>query len=81
MGKTLVTVEQKLQGLYEAIFVTEYTNGVYHTMIRGVLRPAFQMAEDDDLIRKKPFGFQKSSYTRKSPVAENKSDEVYHRKA
>ena len=50
-------------------------------MIRGVLRPAFQMAEDDDLIRKKPFGFQKSSYTRKSPVAENKSDEVYHRKA
>ncbi len=32
-GKTLVTVEQKLQSLYEAIFVTEYTNGVYHTMI------------------------------------------------
>ena len=32
-GKTLVTVEQKLQSLYEAIYVTEYTNGVYHTMI------------------------------------------------
>lgn len=32
-GKTFVTVEQKLQSLYEAIFVTEYTNGVYHTMI------------------------------------------------
>lgn len=32
-GKTLVTIEQKLQSLYEAIFVTEYTNGVYHTMI------------------------------------------------
>lgn len=32
-GKTLVTVEQKLQSLYEAIFVTEYTNGVYRTMI------------------------------------------------
>lgn len=32
-GKTLVTVEQKLQSFYEAIFVTEYTNGVYHTMI------------------------------------------------
>lgn len=31
--KTLVTVEQKLQSLYEAVFVTEYTNGVYHTMI------------------------------------------------
>ena len=26
--------------------------------IRGVLRPAFQMAEDDDLIRKNPFGFE-----------------------
>ena len=28
-----------------------------HT-IRGVLRPAFQMAVDDDLIRKYPFGFE-----------------------
>lgn len=28
-----------------------------HT-VRGVLRPAFQMAEDDDLIRKNPFGFE-----------------------
>ena len=28
-----------------------------HT-IRGVLRPAFQLAVDDDLIRKNPFGFQ-----------------------
>ncbi|PWJ68470.1 site-specific recombinase XerD [Ruminococcaceae bacterium R-25] len=28
-----------------------------HT-IRGVLKPAFQMAVDDDLIRKNPFGFQ-----------------------
>ena len=26
--------------------------------IRGVLRPAFQMAMDDDIIRKNPFGFQ-----------------------
>ncbi|MEY8393099.1 site-specific integrase [Lachnospiraceae bacterium 45-W7] len=26
--------------------------------IRGVLRPAFQMALDDDLIRKNPFGFE-----------------------
>ena len=25
--------------------------------IRGVLRPAFQMAVDDDLLRKNPFGF------------------------
>lgn len=32
-GKTLVTVEQKLQSLYEAVFVTEYTNRIYHTMI------------------------------------------------
>ena len=28
-----------------------------HT-IRGVLRPAFQMAVDDDIIVKNPFGFQ-----------------------
>lgn len=28
-----------------------------HT-IRGVVRPAFQMAVDDDLIRKNPFGFE-----------------------
>lgn len=26
--------------------------------IRGILRPAFQMAVDDDLIRKNPFGFE-----------------------
>ena len=26
--------------------------------IRGVLRPAFQMAVDDDLLQKNPFGFQ-----------------------
>jgi len=26
--------------------------------VRGVLRPAFQLDVDDDLIRKKPFGFQ-----------------------
>lgn len=32
-GKIFVTVEQKLQNLYEAIFVTEYTNEVYRTMI------------------------------------------------
>lgn len=31
-----------------------------HT-IRGVLRPAFQMAEEDDLIRKNPFGFELGS--------------------
>ena len=26
--------------------------------VRGVVRPAFQMATDDDLIRKNPFDFQ-----------------------
>ena len=26
--------------------------------VRGILRPAFQMAVDDDLIRKNPFGFE-----------------------
>ena len=29
--------------------------------IRGVLRPAFQLAVDDDLIRKNPFGFELAS--------------------
>jgi len=29
--------------------------------IRGVLRPAFQLAVDDDLIRKNPFGFEMMS--------------------
>lgn len=32
-GKMMVTVEQKLQNLYDAIFATEYTNRIYHTMI------------------------------------------------
>ena len=32
-GKRIVTVEQKLQQLYEAIFVTEYASGVYHTIV------------------------------------------------
>ena len=26
--------------------------------VRGVLRPAFQMAVDDDVLRKNPFGFE-----------------------
>ena len=29
--------------------------------IRGILRPAFQMAMDDDLIRKNPFGFERAT--------------------
>lgn len=29
--------------------------------IRGVLRPSFQMAVDDDLIRRNPFGFELAS--------------------
>lgn len=32
-GKNVVTVEQKLQQLYNAIFVTEYTGKVYHTIL------------------------------------------------
>lgn len=32
-GKSVVTVEQKLQQLYEAIFVTEYTGNMYHTTL------------------------------------------------
>ena len=32
-GKKVVTVEQKLQQLYDAIFVIEYTGNVYHTML------------------------------------------------
>ncbi len=30
----------------------------FHHTIRGVLRPAFQMAVDDDILVKNPFGFQ-----------------------
>ena len=32
-GKCVVTVEQKLQQLYDAIFVTEYTGNVYRTIL------------------------------------------------
>lgn len=32
-GKNVVSVEQKLQQLYEAIFVTEYTGRVYNTVL------------------------------------------------
>lgn len=32
-GKKVVTIEQKLQQLYDAIFVIEYTGNVYHTML------------------------------------------------
>lgn len=32
-GVKLVTVEQKIQELYDAIFVTEYTGRVYHTVL------------------------------------------------
>lgn len=31
--------------------------------VRGVLRPAFQMAVDDDLLNKNPFGFQLAGVT------------------
>ena len=37
--------------------------------IRGVLRPAFQMAVDDDLIRKNPFGFELASVIVNDSVA------------
>ena len=43
----LITLQQKDGRGYSSI----------HS-IRGVLRPAFQMAVDDDLIRKNPFSFQ-----------------------
>ena len=32
-NKKVIKVEQKLQELYDAIFVTEYTNGRYHTIL------------------------------------------------
>ena len=32
-GKNVVTIEQKLQQLYDAIFVTEYTGNVYRTVL------------------------------------------------
>lgn len=42
---------KKLQKIDQKGFTTIRT-------IRGVLRPAFQMAVDDDIIRKNPFGFE-----------------------
>ncbi len=39
--------------------------------IRGVLRPAFQMAVDDDLIRKNPFEFQLASVIVNDKVTRN----------
>ena len=32
-GKNVVTIEQKLQQLYDAIFVTEYTGNMYRTVL------------------------------------------------
>lgn len=43
----LIKLQQEKQKSYSTI----------HT-IRGVVRPAFQMAEDDDILRKNPFEFQ-----------------------
>ena len=43
----LITLQQRQGKGYSTI----------HT-IRGILRPAFQLAVDDDLIRKNPFGFE-----------------------
>ena len=39
--------------------------------IRGVLRPAFQMAENDDLIRKNPFRFELSTVIVNDSVTRN----------
>ena len=36
--------------------------------IRGVLRPAFQMAVDDDLLRKNPFEFGRKKYYIRTPL-------------
>lgn len=45
------------------IYLSETKGKRYSTIhtIRGVLRPAFQMAMDDDLIKKNPFNFELSS--------------------
>ena len=39
----------------------QQVDGRGYSSIRGVVRPAFQMAVDDDLIRKNPFGFELAS--------------------
>ncbi len=55
------------------------TNSSIHS-IRGVVRPAFQMAVDDDLIRKNPFEFQlatvvvNDSVTREAITKESKNE-------
>ena len=50
-----VLFDAHTEAVYEAEVDKIYSS--IHT-IRGVLRPAFQMAEEDDLIRKNPFGFE-----------------------
>ena len=44
--------------------------------IRGVLRPAFQMAVDDDLILKNPFGFELGTVL----VNDSQKDKLFLRK-
>ena len=51
----------KLSDAKEWLIKLQYQDGRSYSFIhtiRGVLRPAFQMAVDDDLLRKNPFQFE-----------------------
>ena len=56
--KRITTVKVSDAKLFLISLQNEHGKGysTIHT-IRGVLRPAFQMAVDDDILRKNPFGF------------------------
>ena len=55
-----ITISEAKIYLIKLQEVQKKSYSTIHT-IRGVLRPAFQMAMDDDLIRKNPFNFELST--------------------
>ena len=55
-GKKLLIISTSLRGGSNSDILAKSYSSI-HT-IRGVLRPAFQMAVDDDILVKNPFGFQ-----------------------
>lgn len=60
MGASSIEVKVKLSDAKAWLIKLQADGRGYSTIhsVRGVVRPAFQMAVDDDLIRKNPFEFQ-----------------------
>ena len=55
-GKKVLIISTSLRGESNSDILAKSYSSI-HT-IRGVLRPAFQMAVADDILVKNPFGFQ-----------------------